>query len=202
MSFGRTRQRTPPFVYLSLWEQPEARVSYALVKTRGGTAVSRADVRQILSSLGRDYDEEFQTLARSKDQALVEGRLLARVSTVVSGISLLLAAAGLFGVINYFVTSRTREIGVRMALGAGRGDIRARVIRELVPMMAAGTLGGIALTFVFGKLAASLVFSFAAQAPWLFAMSLLILVAAAAVAIFVPTRRATSVDPTVALRNG
>jgi putative ABC transport system permease protein len=200
VSFGRRYLRTPPFVYLSLWEHPETQASYAIAKTRPGTTVPRASVRQILASLGREYEDDFHTLSQAKDQALVEGRLLAEVLAAASSLSLLLAATGLFGVISYFVTSRTREIGVRMALGANRSNIHARVLRELVPMMASGMLGGLVLTFLFSRIAASQVSEFSAQAAWLLPLSLAILIAAAALAVLVPARRATSVDPTVALR--
>jgi putative ABC transport system permease protein len=115
--------------------------------------------------------------------------------------ALLLAAAGLFGLLSYHVSMRRPEIGVRMALGARPHDVRWLVVREAVPVVAGGGVVGLALALGIGQLISGLVYGLGAQDPVLLAASALLLLSTAAVAAWSPARRASRVDPVLALRS-
>jgi len=118
-----------------------------------------------------------------------------------AGLAVLLAAVGLYGVISYSVSQRTHEFGIRMAVGARRGDVWKLVVgygaRLAVIGLTAGVLGAVALT----RLMTSLLFGVTPTDPGTLAAVVLLMMAVVLMASFVPARRATRVDPTVALRN-
>jgi putative ABC transport system permease protein len=120
--------------------------------------------------------------------------------SVYAGLALLLASLGIYGVLSYFVTQQTPEIGVRMALGARQGDILRLVLGKGMVMTALGITVGLVATFALTRLMASLLFGVSASDPPTFALIALLLAAVAFLACFIPARRATRVDPMVALR--
>lgn len=126
--------------------------------------------------------------------------LVARLSSFFAGLVLLLASIGLYGVTAYAVAGRTREIGVRMALGAQARDVRWLVLREALVLVAAGIMVGIPLGIASSRLLGSMLFEVHAADPGAILVSLLVLSSVALLAAFIPARRATRVDPMVALR--
>ena len=136
-----------------------------------------------------------------KDEALIENRWLAYLSTAFGALALMLAATGLFGLLTFHVAGRTAEIGIRMALGAEPWEIHWLVLRQLMPVMAAGTVAGVGLTLVMGKVAAGLVYGVGTHDPRLIGLSLVVLTMTAILAAWIPARRASAVDPLVALRH-
>jgi len=117
-----------------------------------------------------------------------------------SGVALLLGLVGIYGVISYVVSQRTREIGVRMALGASGGSVRGMVVRQGLALAAVGVvLGLIGATFA-SRLLESLLYDVSATDPATYAVVAAALVAVAAVASWLPALRAASVDPSIALR--
>jgi len=126
-------------------------------------------------------------------------------STLAIGVfaltAVLLAAIGIYGVTAYSVAQRTREVGIRVALGAGVADVIALVGRHLLWLIAIGLLVGLAISVAFGRLIASQLWGVTPTDPATYAAVSLLLVGVALVACYVPLRRALEVDPTVALRD-
>ena len=112
----------------------------------------------------------------------------------------LLAAVGLYGVLAYTVAQRTREIGVRMALGADAGQVRAMVMRQVARMMVVGAVVGIAAALGAGRAASSLLYGLKGHDPVVFTLGVLVLTLVALGAGYSPARRASRVEPMQALR--
>jgi ABC-type antimicrobial peptide transport system permease subunit len=116
-------------------------------------------------------------------------------------VALVLTAAGLYGVMSYLVTQRTREIGVRMALGATRGQVVGLVIRQAGKMMLVGIVCGVVGALLVTRSMTSLLFGISAANPLVYACVTVLLALVAMMAVAVPSSRATRVDPLVALRD-
>ena len=143
---------------------------------------------------------QFKTLSVQVEESLTRERLLAVLSGLFGGLALLLAMIGLYGVMSYNVTRRRNEIGIRMALGAGQGSVRAMVLRDVAILVVLGLTTGIGLAFAGGRLVESFLFGMKASDPAALAASVALMAAVAAVAGYLPARRASRVDPMVALR--
>jgi len=141
-----------------------------------------------------------RTQSQRIDELLSQERLIARLGSCFGGLALLLACIGLYGLLSYEVARRTREIGIRMALGAGRADVLRRIaiqgLRVTMVGVGVGIAGGVAVT----RFLSSLLFGLKASDPATFAGVSAILIAVALLACYLPARRATKVDPMVALR--
>jgi len=143
---------------------------------------------------------DLDTMNVHIDEWLSGEILVARLSSFFAGLVLLLASIGLYGVTAYAVAGRTREIGVRMALGAQARDVRWLVLREALVLVAAGIMVGIPLAMASSRLLGSMLFEVHAADPGAIFVSLFVLSSVALLAAFIPARRATRVDPIVALR--
>jgi len=185
------------FVYLPL---PVAKNRYLLVQTRGNSAVTMSAVRGLAMSI----DPALRTSVRAlNDNVAVQAapfRALAWVSGALGILALVLAALGLYGVTSFIVTRRTREIGIRMALGARRRDVIALFLRGGWRLTALGVGLGLAGGAVLSRLLVSVLVDLSALNPLVLALVSLFLFLVATMAILAATRRATKVDPMVALR--
>ena len=141
-----------------------------------------------------------RTLAAQIDESLTEERLIARASSAFGLLALLLASIGLYGVMSCAVKRRTAELGIRMALGAGRGDILWMVSREVLALSALGIAGGVPVALASARLVANRLFGVEPSDPLALATAALVMTAVALLAGYLPARRASRVDPMVALR--
>jgi putative ABC transport system permease protein len=127
-------------------------------------------------------------------------RLMATLSGFFGGLAALIAAVGLYGVMSYLVARRTNEIGIRMALGASRGDIVRLVLREAAILLLVGLAGGAVLAVAAGYAAGSLLFGLRPTDAGILAMAAALLAAVAIAASYLPAWRASRLDPVTALR--
>jgi predicted permease len=172
------------------------------VRTAGDPAAIIPAIRDAVSQLDANLPVfHLKTQSEQIDRSLFQGRLIARLSSFFGGLSLLLACIGLYGLLSYEVTRRTREIGVRMALGAHPSDIVRFVVRQGLAWSAAGAIIGIVGALAATRYIASLLYGVRAADPLTFAGVALLLELVAAAACYLPARRAMRVDPMVALRH-
>ncbi|MBK8006932.1 MAG: FtsX-like permease family protein [Gemmatimonadetes bacterium] len=127
-------------------------------------------------------------------------RMISILSAAFAALATILAGVGLYGVLSYTVAQRTREIGVRMALGADARAVQAMVLRQVTVMMAIGGVVGLGAALGIGKAAKSLLYGLEGNDPLVFVLSMLMLAAVALAAGYAPARRASKVDPMQALR--
>lgn len=144
--------------------------------------------------------EELRTLPQQVRENVFLDRMISILSAAFALLATLLAAVGLYGVLAYSIAQRTREIGVRMALGADGGKVRGLVMRQVAAMTAIGVLLGVGAALALGRAARSLLYRLEGHDPAVFGASVLLLVTVALVAGYLPARRAAGVDPMHALR--
>jgi predicted permease len=199
-SLGNLHSREPRAVYLAAMQAPSGLV--VEVRTAGEPMSRMPSVERAVASLGRQFAVGARPLASWKDYALRNERLVAALATFFAGLTLLLAAAGLYAQLAYAVTARQSEIGVRMAVGAGKRDILFMILREAGWVVLAGMLVGVPAAILAARVASNLLFGLTPYDPLTLGLSALALTAIAFVAAVVPARRASRVDPVVALRVG
>jgi putative ABC transport system permease protein len=169
--------------------------------------LSEADMRSVTSAargILEDLNPELPARFRTFSQLYSASLGARRFNVILVGFfgitALLLATAGVFGVMAYSVSRRTREIGVRMALGAGAGDALRMILGQGLRTISIGVTIGIAGSLALTRTVESLLFGVTSTDPLTFVSVTLLLVGAALLACYVPARRATKVDPMVALR--
>jgi ABC-type antimicrobial peptide transport system permease subunit len=145
----------------------------------------------------------FDVTTVEQELAKLDGprRFQTTLITAFAGFALVLAALGLYGLVAYWVDQRTREIGIRVALGAGAGRVTWLVLRQSLAWALAGMAAGTAGALAIGRVLSASLFGIGAHDPPTFAVVVLILLSVSAIASILPARRATTVDPTIALRH-
>jgi ABC-type antimicrobial peptide transport system permease subunit len=144
---------------------------------------------------------EMRTEEEQIKKSLGSERLFAGLVSSFGVIAALLAAIGLYGVMAYSVTRRTAEIGIRLALGANRGDVQWLVLRESMAMVAAGLVIGVPSGLALTGLVRKMLYGVTPADPVSFAVAVVAMIAIAGAAAWLPARRAACVDPLVALRH-
>jgi predicted permease len=190
-----------PHIYLSLRQSYQPAVTLFL-RSGADPSVPLGMARQQVHEMDRSLPvTNVFTFVSIFDQNLWAPRTGAYLLGVFGLLSLVLAVIGIYGVMSYSVSQRTRELGVRMALGAGQSDVLRLVAGQAVLLCGVGIAVGLALSLAASRLVANLLFDVSARDPLTFAGTPLLLAAAAAVASLKPALRATRVDPTIALRS-
>jgi len=159
-------------------------------------------VRQEINALKHDYRLFHVT---TMEQLLDNSTALRRFQTwffgLFAALALVIATIGIYGVISYAVSQRTHEIGIRMALGAQVGDVLRMLISQGLRLALIGVALGLAAALALTRVMKSLLFNVSATDPATFALIVLLLIGVALIAIYIPARRATKVDPLAALRH-
>ena len=200
----------PPAMYVSwrqhVWEYPGGRANLHLVKnwmirTASNPTSLAASAKAAIAEVDRDQAVfNVMTMEQRLSEWLTWQRFKARLYGTFATLALVLAMLGIYGVMSYFVSQRTREFGIRMALGADRKDVFRLVIRQALYLSSIGIAVGIAASFGLTRLIKSQLFGVTPTDPTTAVVVCLILGLVALLACYLPARRATKVDPMVALR--
>jgi ABC-type antimicrobial peptide transport system permease subunit len=145
--------------------------------------------------------DEVVTLSEHVGRSLTQQKLVARLASFFGLLALLLACVGLYGVLSYAVARRTNEIGIRMALGAQRGNVLWLVLREALALVFGGVVMGLLAARFVTKLAGTLLFGLGPTDPLTLAGATVLLIAVGILAGYLPARRAARIDPMAALRD-
>src|SRR4029434_10376878 len=193
--------KAQPTVYVHYLQRPRQAWNFAIV------ARAQADVKTLIpamrsavQSLSRDVPTNFRTLGQILSSSLDNRRFSLVIFGSFAGVALLLAALGIYGVTSYAVTQRTQEIGIRIALGARVADVLRLVIGQGMKSVLLGIAIGLRGAFALTRLIAHLLFGVSATDPLTFMVVTALLVLVGSLACYLPARRATKVDPMVALR--
>jgi ABC-type antimicrobial peptide transport system permease subunit len=156
--------------------------------------------REVIGVDSQQATFEFRSMKQVLDRSMATRNFILLLLTIFAGIALLLAAIGIYGVMSYAVEQRTHEIGIRMALGAAQTDVLRMVVRYGMILVGIGVAIGIAGAFGVTRVLAAMLYGVKATDPITFAAVALALAAVALFATWLPARRATRVDPIIALR--
>jgi predicted permease len=199
VKYNSVRDEVPPTMYVPYLQ---TRLGGAVFEVRttaapaGTVGAIREAVRQIDPNLPlQDVSTQIEQVERRFQQE----KLFAQAYSLFGAVALVLAAVGLFGLMSYNVSRRTNEIGIRMALGAQRGDVLRLVMRESMVLVAAGIVVGLAVAIAASRFVATLLYNLPPTDVLSIALAIAVMALVSAVAGFIPARRASKVDPMVAL---
>jgi putative ABC transport system permease protein len=204
--FDSQREGTQPMAYLPLaqtvGDEPpgQAVINISLSAVSGTPMGLTRSVAAALTAVDSGLSFTFRPLADQVDASLTQERLVATLSGIFGALALLIAALGLYGVTSYAVQRRASEIGIRMALGAQRGDVMGLVLRQSLTLTAIGIVIGLAAAAAVTRYVRGMLFGLTPLDPATFAGVALVFAIVAAAAAAIPARRATRIDPLAALR--
>jgi putative ABC transport system permease protein len=199
--YGRLEAAIEPDVYLSSL-QPTDPAQTLIVRTRVDPAAITAAVRREVLSLDRNVPlSAIQAMHERVAEVTSRTRFIAVLLGLFAGLALLLAAMGIYGVMAYSVSARTRELGIRIALGAQAGDVLRLVLREGTALVVAGLALGVLAAWASLRVLQSQLYDMRTTDPLTFGVVALLLAGVALLACYLPARRATRLDPLVALRH-
>jgi len=193
------RDATTPVIFFSYLQYPP-RWGNLIVRTNGSPDALAKTVSREIESLGHEYALRTRTVGETTNAELVEERVIAMLSSFFAALALLLASVGLYGLMSYTVTRRTREIGIRVAVGAQRQNVLWLVLRETLALALFGIAVGIPCAIAACRLISSMLFGLSPTDLSAIVTACLLLLAVAFVAGYLPARRASAIDPMLALR--
>ena len=195
------RSPAPPVAYFSI-EQGGDPAGNIEVSTTGAPQNVIAEIRRSLREVDATLPiTEIVPLDTEFRDALSSETLMARLTATFAGLTLALAAVGFYGLLSFQVARRTAEIGIRMALGATRGQVVGLFLRHTAMILLAGIVPGIALTLVVGRSARTLLYGVRETDPWALVLASGVLIVGGFLATLVPARRASALDPMQTLRS-
>ena len=198
--YSNLRQAAPPILYVP-FTQVEQNLGEIQVRTAGDASAAASTLYRELAGVDRRLAIVGMMTARERvDASLAADNMVARVSSIFGLLALALAAVGLCGLVAYMTTQRTREIGIRMALGADRRDVRRLVLGNTIRLVALGVVLGIPAALALARLLSSVLYQAEPYDPLVLSLSLGLLACVALGAGYLPAQRAVRVDPIVALR--
>ncbi|HLH41298.1 MAG TPA: ABC transporter permease [Bryobacteraceae bacterium] len=194
-------KESPQRVFYVPYRQAKIQHLYFYLRTAIDPRQIESAIRAGVASLDPNMPiRSIKTMDDQIDQDLFAERILSALTAIFAALATVLAALGLYGVLAYNIARRTREIGIRMALGADAGRVRALVIREVAVMVLIGTVAGVAASAAAGSLLQPVLYGLKAWDLPIYFASAAVLWLIALAAAYIPSRRATAVDPLVALR--
>ncbi|HLX00217.1 MAG TPA: ABC transporter permease [Candidatus Acidoferrales bacterium] len=204
--YNSLRDETPPTAYFP-FAQLNA-LTYGVidnpvfeVRTTSPPATLAHAAEQAITGLNKAIDLNFGTLQQQVDDSLRQEQLLATLSGFFGGLALFLAMIGLYGVLAYMVTQRRKEIGIRMALGAGSSAILRLILRDVAILLAAGIAAGLGLSLWATRLVQTMLFELSARDTGTITLAIALLAVVALVAGYLPARRASRMDPNAILHD-
>ena len=190
-----------PEIYQPLAQDPTRRIWLVLRTESTSLSGIDASVRRVIHEQDRDiFVGNLDPMEKLIGQGLAQPRFNMILLGIFAGVAMVLAAVGIYGVIAYSVAQRTREIGIRMALGAQRADMLRMVLRQSLSVVAVGLVIGLLAAFAATRLLASLLYGVGANDLATYASVIFLLGGSAFLASYIPARRAMKVDPMIALR--
>lgn len=197
----RLREAAAPVLYIPCLQHPNwTDWSTVFVRTKEDPGKLATSVRREVESLGQEYIVSTKTAEQVASESLASERVNALLSSFFAGLALLLASIGLYGLMSYAVTRRTREIGVRVALGAQQRRVRWMILRETLALTLLGIAIGIPSGLAATRIIASMLFGLSSSDLSTIVTACLSLLAVALFAGYLPARKASNIDPMLALR--
>jgi len=197
--YDSVRDAAPPTMYVPY---PQTRLGNAVfeLRTAGAPAGVMGSVRDVIRQIDPNLPiTDVSTQIEQVEKRFAQEKLFAQAYTLFGGLALLLASIGLFGLMSYNVSRRTNEIGIRMALGAQRQDVLRLVMGESMLLVAIGVVTGLGIAIAASRLVATLLFGLPPTDPLAIATAMGVMIAVSSLAGYLPARRASRVDPMVAL---
>lgn len=198
--YQSVRQDFVPVVFVAAHQEKEVPSQGSIILRSSSLVSAMNAVKGAVQGENRSISIEFQVLQTKIRDSLIRERLMATLSGFFGFLAAVLAAVGLYGVISYMVERRRNEIGIRVALGAGRRDVMGLVGKEIAVLLACGLVAGTAIAVAAARTASSLLYGLTPRDPWILGLSVLLMIIVALAASLVPTLRACRLEPMDALR--
>jgi predicted permease len=198
--YNNLRQPPPPTLYVPYMQRGPDGLIFT-VRTAGDPSAVMGGIRRAVSDINPAIPVvTVETQMSQIERRFAQEKVLAQAYTLFGGIAVFVAAIGLFGLMSYSVSRRTREIGIRIAMGAQRSEVLRLIVSESLALVAAGLVVGIALALAGGEYVASQLYGLAANDAGTIAAAIALMIVVSAAAGYLPARRAARVDPMIALR--